>query len=804
MKIQFSTTIIILFSLYGQAQNKIYFDQNWNETSKENASYYRPMPLKKVGELFFMQDFYMNGQLQFQGYIYQNDESKYAGDAFWYSEDGFDSGETQFINLSNQKELTYYDENGSVWKKIQYNQKGEKSKIIVYLKGKELAVGEISDYKYSGVFSPNKPNNYYQNPFDNAYDEEPQTVDGVNLNSYSEVVFWVNGKKAFQTDFERYSNLGNIYWNKLGKEIYNSESENKTILKQYYYTKNGFASEIKSHLEITISNDDEIRLETNYDSNGIKISVLKTVNFELEEEIVFINGKESVLKYKKEKPFDGEFNYNIGKFNRVFALKNGIFVGEAITRNTETGEIVAQGDYINGKPNNGTFFEEDQNTYSIKSYKNQLQDGIQQSFKGLSNSILLEEFEMIAGKRHGFYKKTKDNGDILSCEFKEDKPYEGVFEEANNKYFYEAGNLTRKDSFAENSEELLTSEIYKNNQISTILFFFFQIPTDIQEIYKGIFKDQKPYDGYFIGQNQDIEDLIVVDFYEKGNLKYKYSSDIFESENNFERTILSNKAIYKDHKITDGFEYTNKHDNTILGLGFKNGKINKIELNLFAMHYFNQFTFELNENKFLFNELKNDITIKSAKVNEVLITQIIDSEGKLLTNSGDFIVEEGAPNAVTLYSIKDNTLQSIFIDGNHIAKLNQNTEENIDRLTLIIYSNLMMNDDIKLQDFFDALVYEFKNNNITNYKDLFISENFSPIYSDRIGGLYYNSLGKPQYGIDIKKVGNEYEIILYGNENQKETKKAKTLDEVKEIVDKFNHFERNRHVVDKNFDKINL
>ena len=130
MKI-FISQFLLLLSVTSFAQDTIYFDKDWKPSTKNNYSFYRPIPLKKVGDLVLLKDYYKNGTLQFQGYIYPNDENKYVGDVFWYDENGFDNGFRQNLNKSSQKELTYYNPNGSVWKKITYDKSGEKSKIIV-------------------------------------------------------------------------------------------------------------------------------------------------------------------------------------------------------------------------------------------------------------------------------------------------------------------------------------------------------------------------------------------------------------------------------------------------------------------------------------------------------------------------------------------------------------------------------------------------------------------------------------------------------------------------------------------------
>ena len=69
--------------------DKIWFDSNWNLTTKEKAIYYRPAP-KKMDNGFWIVDFYMNGTKQMEGLSLTNivDEEKFDGLVKYYFESG--------------------------------------------------------------------------------------------------------------------------------------------------------------------------------------------------------------------------------------------------------------------------------------------------------------------------------------------------------------------------------------------------------------------------------------------------------------------------------------------------------------------------------------------------------------------------------------------------------------------------------------------------------------------------------------------------------------------------------------------
>ena len=60
MKNSITISLLLLSSIIIKAQDTIYFDKNWEVTTKDNHSFYRPLPLKKLGNLFLLRDFYKN------------------------------------------------------------------------------------------------------------------------------------------------------------------------------------------------------------------------------------------------------------------------------------------------------------------------------------------------------------------------------------------------------------------------------------------------------------------------------------------------------------------------------------------------------------------------------------------------------------------------------------------------------------------------------------------------------------------------------------------------------------------------
>ena len=782
--------IYFLFILtFAYSQDTIYFDKDWKETTKTKSSFYRPLPLKKYGELVLLKDYYKNGQLQFQGYIYPNDERKYVGDVFWYDENGFDNGFTQNINLSKQKELIYYNTDGSIWKKIKYRDFGEKTEIIIYHNGKELINGKIINGNFTGSFSPNRPNLYYDNPFYKNDESIPPpvsvTAPAISYNDtkktpnkiYKEVIYWQNGKIAKETINKNYSQEPSKYWDSTGKEIEKSSKENNIDIE--FYTKNGFAVQPKSKTETTINENDYLVTKILYGKNGKIINVSKRLNGNRVEEKIYTNGKEIILKYKDDKPFEGSFNDTIGRYNSIYQMKNGQIVGEAIVKDSKTSKIIAKGDYTNGKPSNGTFYNYDENTITISTYKNQKRDGIQQIFTNIWGEEPSEEFEMKNDLINGFRKIYSDENSVLTSEYRNGKPYEGTIVESNIKSIYKNGNLIQKEEFEKYSDHVKIIETYENNLLKTKTYKNFLIKEKPQSFYTGIYQNEKPFDGYFVNKII-LNEIPLIDYYEKGELKYQYSFDFVKQLDDYQFYKYDQKSVYKNGEIVDGFEFIDNEDNATLSLiGYKNGKANYLELNLFAMHYFNRFTFDHNGKEILLKDFEKQTSIKLTKKNNETFAEIFDKDDKLILNNQQKEVKEGFPNSTTIYKIENNQLTKENISLETMIPLYEKAHNELNSFLINIYSSIAYNRTIEIDELFDQFVEIFKSNNI---QKLYGQESFIEGSNKVLSSLRYNNEGKPDWGIKITDTNKVFSVEFYEDGKITFTKKINSLDQVQETI----------------------
>lgn len=200
----------VLSFCFATAQNVKYFDENWKETSKENASFYRT--LKSDQELFEINDYYINGNIQFKGFASNNVEPFiYNGLLTWYYingeieskvnfKDGIQNGlyekfytngklDNTVMYLNGKRDGSYreYYDSGELQGKMTYvNGKKEGRSIEYYKDGKEKFVRNFKNDSLDGKFSA-----YWENgnlKADGFY------VNGVFQNKYTE--YFEDGKVA--------------------------------------------------------------------------------------------------------------------------------------------------------------------------------------------------------------------------------------------------------------------------------------------------------------------------------------------------------------------------------------------------------------------------------------------------------------------------------------------------------------------------------------------------------------------------------------------------------------------------------
>ena len=153
------------------AQNDtIFYNKDWKIDVKENASFYRP-PVKKQGEFFVITDYYINGQIQSQGYSSSSTEDIYEGEVRYYNEDGSIQAVGNFEQNNVEGYFRDYYDTGELKGELLFkkniphgdhkifHKNGQLYAIKTFVDGKEI--GEIKQFypngnkEYVGQFDKN-------------------------------------------------------------------------------------------------------------------------------------------------------------------------------------------------------------------------------------------------------------------------------------------------------------------------------------------------------------------------------------------------------------------------------------------------------------------------------------------------------------------------------------------------------------------------------------------------------------------------------------------------------------------------
>ncbi|WP_159090692.1 toxin-antitoxin system YwqK family antitoxin [Aquimarina aquimarini] len=417
MKIKQITTFFFLtFLIYHTtmiSQNDtIFYNKKWKETTKDQADFYRPLPLQQKGENSLIKDYYIDGSLQFEGWSKTSDlDDSYVGKVVWFYSNGNKKSEVTYENgKRNGAEIIYY-ENGKIKKEQQikndqiensksYNKEGKLLNTIIYKDGYSFEGVSDCFIKYKDGKRIGKTL-YYENTDIIAFTSECSEEGCYNWNK--ETYYDING-----TIIQENKTINNGLEN--GREI------------EYYET--GFCGYIKSIKSI--------KTYKNGNPNG------PFIKYDLNQEILYQG------IYKDAQPQEGTFEETHLSLTFISEYKNGIKNGKEIVVNKE--KKIAEGVYLNGKRQTGTFVEK--RNYGEPIIKN-LIDGIEegkQKYYNVARDVTVGYYHAKKGKKHGAYALFDYEGNsIATATYKNGKPYEGTVVTGGKSKFYKNGERLREN-----------------------------------------------------------------------------------------------------------------------------------------------------------------------------------------------------------------------------------------------------------------------------------------------------------------------------------------------------------------------
>ncbi len=791
---------LICQMLFCQKSDSIYYDKDWEVTTKAEASFYRLMPLKQLGDLVLLQDFYIDGTPQFEGYTLKNNEDAYVGDIIWYDENGNDSSFRQYRNDTKNLTLVYYHANGKVRKKVQYKNGVKDGETVIFDENGEVlmkgnytegkpAGGDfetIDDYEYnaSDHDTTTQTVTVAVEPLPMIYPESSKTQQKKGGKTITRKIFWKNSRhmaqekiysiQSYQLELVQQRNydksgklvqtLNNHHFEKYGRSISNG-TEYQYFLRNNFATgiksTSNFINTLKSGKEINYFPNGSVTLESNY-AMGVK---------EGEETAFSENGSVKNKRiYKEGNSFNGNFEERIGDINVTLNYVNGVKEGEAVAKN-EQGFIVAKGIYKNGKAYNGTFVVETGNSLAeLISVENFRKKGLQKIFSYRLDNIE-KTYTIQNEKLNGATVFYNDNKAVATLEYKDDEPYNGTLIEGEKISVFRNGKIAEQtlytDSYSREQNNIQKQKFYENGSLAKIKDYSFVITEQPQDSYEGVFKNGKPFSGYF--ETDASREFKQVNYFENGIAKFQYSNDYLKNMDNFRHQSYNIKSVYKDRKIYDGVEYVlNKKQFT--SKYWKNGVLQAFDWDLFAMHYFNRLHFELKNNAIEISDMqanrKAEIKVEQSKST---FNKALSIDGKIIDTTRKDYLESKYKEGIIIYHEQNGKIISTTTDAlDESIESSEGTE-----LFYKVYT--IVKETSTIQENFNTLAEKISN-------DKFVEET-----DDKhvITGIQIDSKGKPKDGILITSTqNNTYTLQLYTNRKLMKTIEKVSFDKVEEELKK--------------------
>lgn len=348
MKLKYLNLVIMLVVVqtsFSQNKSIMYFDESWEETDKENASFYRPLPLEEKEGNVLVKDYYMSGKLQYVGWESKDEEASRTGEVKWFFENGNIASIRNYKNgVLDGIRKTFYED-------------GTAKVVINYKDGKR--VGEESYFNkdanilHQGINRDNEP---YEGTFfkisravkyTSTYKTGLIIQEDILFPNKTELKGTYKKGKPYQGRFISDAEVHGWYCKKISTLV-NGKEEGQQIFKRikdtepyaYYYAKNG----LKDGEYYDYDKDDDTTYIMQY-KNG------KPIEGKLldEDGNIFIY-KNGTLDVTKESIEGRGFNYfEIYKNNEKVGVEYNLF--EIDGENKQTGI------YKKGKPYQGYFLK---------------------------------------------------------------------------------------------------------------------------------------------------------------------------------------------------------------------------------------------------------------------------------------------------------------------------------------------------------------------------------------------------------------------------------------------------------------
>jgi len=138
-------------SIFAQ-KDTIWFDANWNKSTKVQSSYFRPAPAKKDNG-YLLVDYYLSGSKQMEAFSHTLEEEKFEGEVIWYYENGKIMQTVNYKNNIPNGLRKNYHESGSLKSEYSYLDDKITGDWVSYHENAKLAEsGKYEDDERTGIW----------------------------------------------------------------------------------------------------------------------------------------------------------------------------------------------------------------------------------------------------------------------------------------------------------------------------------------------------------------------------------------------------------------------------------------------------------------------------------------------------------------------------------------------------------------------------------------------------------------------------------------------------------------------------
>lgn len=697
--------VFIVISVVNAQQDKtVYYNDLWQETTKDSASFYR-LPAKKEGDLYRFKDYYISGQLQMSGLSSSSKNPRWQGKVTWYDKDGKISQQSNYNNnrldgefisfLNNKKLIANY--NNGYFESGEYNITSSANKFYAVVKNDTITeivydkdLNGIRYEKYSVKGGTPFLTKYYgvNGEFIGESTFKNNAVEGVE-------VFYYYNPMVVQ-DIRYYSKgqfLGSTFYYENGQV--RTKFEQQPEYKNTYYTKTG-----------EMLGDITFKLE-----NGMLIP-LDGVEYQFGYSSKESDQIQSIKQYKNGDLIKEEARYNSRNIKSITTYK-GTDKDLQISYN-EQGEEIARLTYKDYLPFNGTeisrqgkvtykegkLLEEIQfypNTQNMFCKKNQNEEIYYDKKGNIIGELKLSPGEYYGKAISGNRLLMNYNGDITGEEiYKNGNIVEQTYYRKrlfeNNKYktfkkieYYEFGNYdkTKEINFYSNGQK--QSEIeYKN--YNKFKGNFYSDKGELIGSYNYLEKDGKLYE--FFSESDVIK---TIKHETQGQLKllkrYEYGSNnyyanvhpilIEDTDVNccstfysIEGTVIA-KATYKNGKPFSGTMCNASREIYTVSNGKFNGPYKRLDYNLTTVLEEGNYKDNKKEGEFKFYNYNSRIERKETYKNDKLNGKTIfynENEKEIAS----LIYKDNLPQDGTLiidYSYSKKPISEIYKNGQIVERI---------------------------------------------------------------------------------------------------------------------------------------